>query len=82
MRRVLSLVRHMKESGGSSPSTYVTPKPRRKPGGTDFTNRRARKRRESRRKAKSKGNHLECTCERRGAGLPVALNSVAFVNSF
>jgi hypothetical protein len=73
VRRVHSLVRHMKESGGSAPSTYVTPKPRRKAYGTDFTNRRARKRRESRRKAKSTGNHLSAPLKDRGAGLPLAI---------
>ena len=73
MRRVLSLVRHMKESGGSAPSTYVTPKPRRKAYGTDFTNRRARKRRESRRKEKSIGNLLSAPLKVRGAGLPLAI---------
>jgi hypothetical protein len=73
VRRVLSLVRHMKESGGSSPSTYVTPRPRRKPYGTDFTNRRARKRRESRRKVKSNGNLLSAPLKVRGAGLPLAI---------
>ena len=73
MRRVLSLVRHMKQSGGPSPSTYVTPKPRRKAGGTDFTNRRARKRRASRKKVGFKSDQLSAPVKRRGAGLPVAL---------
>ena len=73
MRRVLSLVRHMKHSVGPSPSTYVTPKPRRKPGRTDFTDRRARKRRESRKKVVLKGDHLNAPVKRRGSGLPVAL---------
>jgi hypothetical protein len=73
VRRLLSLVRHMKDSGGSAPSTYVTPRRRRKPGGTDFTNKRSRKRRELRRKSKSKGNLLSAPLKVRGAGLPVAI---------
>ena len=73
MRRVIRLLRHMKESGGSTPSTYVTPKPRRKSYGTDFTNRRARKRKASRKKVDFNGNHLSAPVKRRGAGLPVAL---------
>ena len=73
MRESFLLVRHMKQSGGPSPSTYVTPKPRRKPGGTDFTDRRARKRRALRKKVSLKGDHLNAPVKRRGAGLPVAL---------
>ena len=67
------MVRHMKQSGGPSPSTYVTPKRRRKPGRTDFTDRRARKRRESRKKVVFKSDHLSAPVKRRGSGLPVAL---------
>jgi hypothetical protein len=63
----------MKDSGGSTPSTYVTPKPRRKPCKTDFTNRRARKRRASRKKVDLKGDNLSAPVKRRGEGLPVAL---------
>ena len=73
VRRVLPLLRHMEESGGSTPSTYVTPKRRRKPGATDFTNRRARKRRGSRRKVDLKGNLLSAPLKGRGARLPLAL---------
>ena len=63
----------MKQSGGPSPSTYVSPKRRRKPGRTDFTDRRARKRKESRKKVECKRDHLRAPVKRRGAGLPVAL---------
>lgn len=63
----------MKQSGGPSPSTYVTPKQRRKPGRTDFTNRRARKRRASRKKVDFKSDHLSGPVKIRGGGLPVAL---------
>ena len=67
------MVRHMKQGGGPSPSSYVTPKQRRKPGRTDFTNRRARKRRASRKKVDLNVDHLSAPVKRRGAGLPVAL---------
>ena len=67
------MVRHMKQSGGPASSTFVTPKSRRKPGGTDFTNRRARKRRALRKKVVFPGEHLSAPVKRRGEGLPVAL---------
>ena len=72
MRRVIRLHRHMKESGGSTPFTYVTPKRRRRPYSTNFTNRRARKRRASSRKVDTKHNLLSAPLKVRGAWLPLA----------
>ncbi len=40
----------MKEGEDGAPSSFVTPKRRKKRGGTDFSNRKARQRREARRK--------------------------------
>lgn len=73
MRRVLTLLRHMKESGGSIPSTYVTPKRRRKRGSTDFTNRKLRQRRVARKWAGVQSDLRNAPLKCRGVGLPLAL---------
>ena len=62
----------MKESGGPTSSTYVSQKQRRKRFSTDFTDRRARKRKASSRKVDTKRNLLRAPLKVRGAGLPLA----------
>ena len=63
----------MKEGGASTPSTYVTPKRRRKPGATDWTDRRARQRRGARKKVYEECHLQNAPVKRQGDGLPLAI---------
>lgn len=80
MRRVIRLFRHMKESGGRTPSTDVSQKRRRKRFPTDFTDRRARKRKASSRKLVRERDVPRAPVKARGAGLPLAKKFLSIRN--
>ena len=62
----------MKEGAASTPNSYVTPKRRRKPGATDWTDRRARQRRVARKEVYEECLLQDAPVKRQGDGLPIA----------